>query len=203
MFKTYFRIPFLYLVLLITGFILQVIMPGMTYMLGLFPRNPDYLLGTITTVFLHGGLEHLASNILPLGACLFGLFFFYRGIALKVTFLCHLITGILIWLFARPVFHIGASGLVYALVFFILISGFIRKNRKLLVLAFAILIFQSGLIWGIFPQGNNISWESHLMGALTGSALAVLFRRQGPGADKPVQWEDESPDEDEYEDIVR
>ena len=189
---------------MIVMFVVQVFMPSVTNVLALFPRNTDYLLGIITTVFLHANAEHLASNILPLSACLFGLFYFYRDIALKVTLSCHLLTGILIWIFARSAFHIGARGLVSALVFFLLLSGFIRKNRRLLVLAFAVLVFQSGLIWGIFPQGNQVSWESHLMGAIVGLLLAFLFRKEGPPPDRPVQWEEEEQaDEDEYQDIIR
>jgi len=189
---------------MIVMFAVQVFMPSVTNVLALFPRNTDYLLGIITTVFLHANVEHLTSNMLPLSACLFGVFYFYRDIALKVTLSCHLLTGILIWIFARSAFHIGASGLVYALVFFILVSGFIRKSRRLLVLAFAVLVFQSGLIWGIFPQGNQISWESHLMGAIVGLLLAFLFRKEGPQPDRPVEWEEEEQaDEDEYQDIIR
>jgi membrane associated rhomboid family serine protease len=201
MFKTYFVIPYCYLVLMLFTFALQTSIPSITDVFALFPRDFNYLPGIITTVFLHANAEHLASNILPLCACLFGLFYFYRDIALKVTLICHLLTGILIWIFARPAFHIGASGLAYALVFFILISGIIRRNKRLMVFAFAVLVFQSGLIWGIFPQGNNISWESHLMGAATGVFLAVIFRSEGPQADKPVEWDDEPEDpepEDEY-----
>ncbi len=200
MLKTYFRIPLAYLSLIILGFLLQNTWSGAAGMLALFPRNPAYLTGIITTVFLHSSMEHLASNFLPLSACLFGLFYFYGDIAAKVTVLCHVITGVLIWIFARPSFHIGASGLAYALVFFILVSGFTRKNRRLMVLAFATLVFQSGLIWGIFPQDNLISWESHLLGAVTGTMLAIAFRKQGPEPDKPLVWEeDEEEEEDEYE----
>lgn len=203
MFRTAFRIPFLYIVLILIGFLLQGIIPSLTSWLGLYPRDPHHLGGIITTVFLHADIGHLASNMLPLAACLFGLFFFYGDLALRVTLLCHFFTGVLIWIFARPAFHIGASGLAYALVFFILISGFIRKNKRLQVLAFTILVFQNGLIWGVFPQGNNISWESHLMGAVVGLLLAFIYRHQGPAPDRPVQWDDDSTDEDEYDQLVR
>jgi membrane associated rhomboid family serine protease len=197
--KTNFTVPILYLVLIFVIFLSQKITPDITEMLAIFPRDTSHLPGIITTVFLHANAEHLASNLLPLAACLFGLFYFYSDIALKVTLLCHIITGILIWIFARPAFHIGASGLVYALVFFTLISGLIKKNRRLLVFAFVVLVFQSGLIWGIFPQGNNISWESHLMGALTGLSLAFIFRHKGPAPDNEIEWpEDPATEEDEY-----
>lgn len=198
-----FRVPILYAILIIGGFALQVAYPRLTEMLAILPRDFNHLPGVITTVFMHGDIEHLCSNILPLSVCLAGLFYFYKEIALKVTIFCHLITGILIWIFARPAYHIGASGLAYALVFFILASALIRKNRRLMILAFIVLVFQNGLIWGVFPQENRISWESHLMGSIVGAFLAFLFRKEGPLPEKPFEW-DEEPDEekDEYEDVV-
>jgi membrane associated rhomboid family serine protease len=201
--RTAFSIPFLYIVLILLGFSLQAVLPEITSVFGLYPRNEGHLIGIVTTVFLHGDIGHLASNLLPLAACLFGLFFFYKGIALRVTILCHFFTGVLMWIFARPSFHIGASGLAYALVFFILVSGFMRKNKRLKVLAFMILVFQNGLIWGVFPQGNNISWESHLLGACVGLVLAFIYRHKGPAPDRPVLWDEESSDEDEYEQLLR
>jgi membrane associated rhomboid family serine protease len=101
MFKTYFWIPYSYLFLIIAVFVLQSSMPWLVARLGLFPREPAFLLGIVSTVFLHANIEHLASNLLPLSACLFGLFYFYREIAPKVTVLCHVLTGLLMWFFAR------------------------------------------------------------------------------------------------------
>jgi len=97
---------------------------------------------------------------LPFFVAIIGLFYFYKNIALKVTLIAHLGTGILTWCFARSAFHIGASGMVYALVFFVVISGVIRKNKKLSVFALICLVFQSGLIWGVFPLEESISWEA-------------------------------------------
>lgn len=199
-----FRVPILYAILIIGGFALQITYPKLTGMLAILPRDVSHLPGIITTVFMHGDLEHLCSNILPLSVCLVGLFYFYKEIALKVTIFCHLLTGLLMWIFARPAYHIGASGLAYALVFFILASALFRKNRRLMVFAFIVLLFQNGLIWGMFPQENKISWESHLLGSLAGIFLAFIFRKEGPLPDKPFEWDEEPEQEkDEYEDVVR
>ena len=112
--------------------------------------------------------------------------------------IAHIGTGILTWMFARSAFHIGASGMVYALVFFAVLSGVIRKNKKLRVFALVCLVFQSGLIWGVFPLEESISWESHLMGGLVGSIMAILFRRQGPQEQLPIDDPDHIPAVDEY-----
>lgn len=159
--------------------------------LALVPRDRAHLMGILTTVFIHSDLLHIASNSLPLMICLLGLFYFYRDISINVLLICHITTGVFIWLFARPAYHIGASGLVYALVLFLLTSGFIRRNKRLKFLALAVLSIQSGLIWGVVPQGNNISWESHLFGAIVGIVAAFAFRNKGPLPDQKFHWGEE------------
>jgi hypothetical protein len=84
-------------------------------------------------------------------------------------------------------------------VLFLLTSGFIRRNKQLKYLALAVLSIQSGLIWGVVPQGDNISWESHLLGAVTGIITAVLFRNKGPLPDEKFRWTEDEEHEDEYE----
>ena len=193
-----YPIPVLYCVLIIGVFILQSFYHNLINEWAILPHHPAHLKGIVTAVFIHANIEHLSSNIMPFAVCIFGLFYFYNDIALKVTFLSHLITGTLIWSFARPVFHVGASGLVYALVVFILISALLKRNKKLIVFAFIVLSFQGGLIWGLVPQNTNISWESHLFGALTGIALAVIFRKQGPKAEQEPLNDEDYEDSDEY-----
>ena len=185
---------------MLISFIGGIVWPNIKQILAIFPRDLHYLTGILTTVFVHKDLEHLSSNSLPLFVCLFGLFYFYKEIAFKVTLICHLLTGILIWIFARSAFHIGASGLVYALVLFVFTSGIIRNNKKLLVFALLTLVFQSGLLWGVFPLEEGVSWESHLFGAITGITLAILFRKEGPEPDQIKVWEDDNDNEsqDEY-----
>jgi membrane associated rhomboid family serine protease len=202
MFKTQFIWPFIYLFLVIAMYMVQVNFPEIETTLALYPRHFKYILGVVTTVFLHANVSHLSSNVLPLAACLFGLFYFYKTIAKQVLFISHLLSGFLIWLLARPSFHIGASGLVYALVFFILISALVRKNKQLMVVAFIILVFQNGLIWGVFPQDNQVSWESHLLGAVVGIVLAVLYRNKGPQNDSEKHWNEDDKQEDEYKALL-
>lgn len=202
MFKTQFIWPIVYLFLVVIMYIVQVYVPGVETTLALYPRHFKYILGVFTTVFLHANVSHLSSNVLPLAAGLFCLFYFYKTIAKQVLFFSHFLSGLLIWLLARPSFHIGASGLVYALVFFILISALVRKNKQLMVVAFIILVFQNGLIWGVFPQDNQVSWESHLLGALVGILLAVLYRNKGPQNDNEKHWNEEEQQEDIYKELL-
>lgn len=197
MFRIKYIVPLLYCLLILVVYAFEKVNPSIIETYAVLPQHPDHLMGIVTSVFIHGGMEHLSSNILPLAICLFGLFHFYSEIALKVTLLAHVFSGALVWLFARHVYHVGASGLIYALIFFVLISALIKRNKQLTVFAFIVLVFQGGLMWGLVPQNNGISWESHLMGAITGSILAVVFRHQGPPADLVIHSDDDD-DVDEY-----
>ncbi len=199
MLKTkWWLLPFLYLLAIWLFFCLQKLQLINNYW-ALYPRDANYILGIFTTVLLHSDLVHIASNSLPLFGCMLALFYFYKEIALQVLFISHLLTGVLIWLIARPAFHIGASGLVYALVLFLLVSGVVRKNKGLSFLALAVLSIQSGLLWGVLPQENGISWESHLIGGIVGSSLAILYKNKGPQADKPFEWGETGQTSDDYE----
>jgi hypothetical protein len=59
-------------------------------------------------------------------------------------------------------------------------------------------VFQSGLIWGVFPLEESISWESHLMGGIVGSFLAIAYRHQGPQNHETIYEGEASAQEDEY-----
>ncbi len=171
----------------------------MTPFLALYPREFSNVLGAITMVFVHSNLEHLLGNSLPLILGLFLLYSFFEKKATSILIIGHVLTGLLIWVIARPAYHIGASGVVYMLVSFILISAFISHNKQFRIAALALLSIQSGLIFGILPQDNQISWEGHLSGAIIGFLLAFVFKNKGPKPDKPFVWNEvESEVVDEY-----
>jgi hypothetical protein len=88
----------------------------------------------------------------------------------------YLFTGLSVWLFARPVSHIGASGVVYGLVAFIFWNGIFRRSIRSIILAVVVTMLYSGMFMGILPQQEGISWESHLFGALVGVVTAYWFR---------------------------
>lgn len=162
---------------------------------GLFPRSIKGLRGIIFSPFLHSDYNHLINNSVPLLIMGASLFYFYRKIALRVLLLIVLIGGLWTWISARPSYHIGASGLVYGLFGFLLISGFLRKNKSLMSISFLVAFIYGSMVWGILPIDYKISWEGHLWGLLSGMAMAVYYRKEGPQAEK-YQWE-----EDEDEDL--
>ena len=107
--------------------------------------------------------------------------------------------GLLVWLFARESYHIGASGLVYGFAAFLFFSGLFRKDKRSIALSLLIVFLYGGMVWGVLPTDPKISFESHLFGALTGIVCAFLFRKNDP---PPVyEWEEENY-EDEIEDDI-
>ncbi len=170
----------LYFVALMWGiFLIDKLLPFIALnSYGIHPRQLNRIYGIFTTVFLHGSLSHLMSNTLPLLLALTALFGNYPKIAKKVFIYSIILTGTMVWLFARNANHIGASGLLYAILTFIFISGFIRKDMQSVGISLVIVFLYGSLVFGIIPNKAHISWESHLFGLLVGVFLAWLYRKR-------------------------
>ncbi len=164
--------------------------------LGLKPLQADGIPGILLFHFLHGSWSHLCANTLPiivLGACLY---YFYRPIATKMWILLMLSTGLLTWCGARGGVHIGASALIYGLAYFLMFSGFLRRNRSLVVVSLLVIFLYGSLVWGLYPRyaiENHISWEGHLSGFIMGIVLAIVYRKDGP---RREQYDDDDSDDD-------
>lgn len=146
----------------------------------LYPRDISGLLGIVTAPLIHGNFSHLIGNSVPLIILGFLLFTNYKEIAGKVFWLVYFSNGILLWFFAREAFHLGASGVVYGLAFFLFLSGFIRKIPRLTMISFLLIFIYGSMVWGVLPFDPSVSWEAHLYGALSGIILAFVLRKEGP-----------------------
>lgn len=100
-------------------------------------------------------------------------------------------SGALVWLLARNSAHIGASGVVYGLMAWIIALGILRRTREALMLMLVALFLYGGLIWGVLPLDPSVSFEAHLAGALTGVVAGILTRRLDPLPPPPVFDEDD------------
>ncbi len=145
--------------------------------LGIYPLSIKGLIGIITAPMVHGNFNHLFSNTIPVLALGGTLYFFYPSVASRVFLHAYFFTNILVWIFGRPFYHIGASGLVYSLASFLVFYGFFHRNFKTVIISFVVVLVYGGLVFGVLPINQNISWESHLMGALVGIVSAFLFGR--------------------------
>lgn len=170
--------------------------------LGIKPLSAEGLPGILLLHFIHGDWEHLFANTVPILVLCTSLYYFYRPIANKILLILIFATGLLTWCGARGGVHIGASGLVYGLTFFLMLSGFIRRDRKLIIISLIVVFLYGSLIWGLYPQyaiANNISWEGHLSGFAMGIVLAIYFRKEGTQREEYV-WDDDDIDENTDDD---
>lgn len=166
---------------------------------GLVPRDASGAIGILTSPFIHGNWEHLASNSVPLFVLTMIILIFYKRVAFKSIFLIYIITGAAVWLFGRHVIHIGASGVVYGLVSFVFWSGIFRRNIKSIILALIVTILYSGLFLGILPTQDGISWESHLCGGIVGIFVAYIMKDElSPDEIERDPWADDAGNERHY-----
>jgi len=153
---------------------------------GIYPQKLSGLKGIFFSPFIHSSAKHLFNNSIPLFVMMVSLYYFYNKIATKVLIYGLIFSGLLTWSFARPSYHIGASGVVYLLVSFIFFSGTFRKYYRLTALSLIVVFLYGGMVWFIFPIEGRISWEGHLAGFLVGFIFAFLYRKLGP---QPEQFE--------------
>ena len=167
---------------------------------GLVPHSVKGLGGILTLPFLHSNWEHLLSNSVPILVLGTALYYCYPTLANRVLLITYLASGLITWCIGDPdSIHIGASALVYGLNLFLIVSGFIRGNRMLIVISLIMVFLYGSFIWGMIPSlaiPQNISWEGHLSGALIGVLLAIFLRKEGPQKEIHHWEEDEDEDDD-------
>jgi membrane associated rhomboid family serine protease len=161
--------------------------------LGVYPLHLKGLTGILFSPFIHSGFNHLISNSIPFFILMFMLIYFYRRISYRIFIQLYLLSGVCVWLSGREAWHIGASGVVYALAAFHFVSGIIRNDVRLLTLSVTVVFLYGGMVWGMFPINPDVSWEGHLWGAVSGVGLALYYRKYIIRRDK-FDWEDEEVD---------
>jgi membrane associated rhomboid family serine protease len=164
------------------------------YQYGVFPRSIQGLRGILFSPFIHSGLEHLVNNSVPLLVLGTALFYFYKDLATKFLFWCWIMAGLWLWASGRESYHIGASGIIYALASFLFFSGIFRQQKQLIAISLLVTFLYGSMVWGILPIKENMSYEGHFWGGVSGLVLAIYFRKKGPQR-KKYDWEDEEDDE--------
>lgn len=157
------------LVLLVLG---RLAIPG----LGLIPRRVDGLDGILFSPLLHAGWGHLIGNttallvLAPVAALVSA-----RPVRLLAA--AWLGSGLLTWVIGSPGVHIGASGVVYALVAFLIVYGVTARRAVAVVVSVLVALTHLGSsLIGLLPA-PGISWTGHLAGALMGVLLGLWWGR--------------------------
>ena len=164
-------------------FLIGLVLPFRINSLGVIPRSLTGLVGIPLMPFLHADLGHLLSNTVPL-TILLVLLAGSKANSWTIVAVIVFLGGALLWVFGRPAIHVGASGLVFGLISFLIVSGFLEWRVGPLVMSFAVgFVYGGTLLSGIVPDfGSHVSWEGHLFGAIAGGLAAVLMTRRGAGS---------------------
>jgi membrane associated rhomboid family serine protease len=195
-------IPGIFIFLMWLVKIIEVLFETDFSFLGIYPLEAKGLPGIILSPLIHENFKHLFDNTVPLFFLATAVFYFYSEVAVKVCFWNYLLTGLFVWFAGREAYHIGASGLVYGLASFLFFSGIIRKYYRLTALSLLIVFLYGSMVWGMLPEFyKNVSWESHMLGFVSGIILAVWFKNEGP--QRPVYDWMEEDEEDEVDEVER
>lgn len=135
---------------------------------GILPRRIDGLIGIPLSPFIHANLWHAVSNTVPI--------LILGGLTLAAdkarfwmtTISIIIISGVLVWLFARGSYHVGASGLVFGYFGALIARAVIERSLTSIALALITITLYGGLLWGILPLKSYISFEGHLFGLIAG-----------------------------------
>ena len=188
--KSVILLPMLFVLLLWLVFWYELKFNHSLSHFGIYPREVFGLKGIFFSPFLHGDLEHLANNSVALLVLLPLLRYFYKEQTFVVLLLGVLFSGLGTWLLGRPSYHIGASGLIYALVSFIFFKGIFTKYYRLVALSFTIVLLYGGSVWYMFPNiKEGISWEGHFAGFFVGLALALVLKTPQFGNSIFYDWQ--------------
>ena len=160
--------------------------------LGILPRTANGLIGILFSPLIHSkeNINHILNNTAPFLILTWTLFYFYKPISWRIFVFSWVVPGIFVWISARNAYHIGISGVLYSLLFFIFFSGVFRKDIRLLTVALFVVFLYGSMVWGIFPYDWRISFESHFFGAVTGIILAYFYRKEKASFKiEKTQWE--------------
>lgn len=160
---------------------------------GVVPRDPSGLLGVLFAPLVHGSWSHVGSNAIALLVLGTLAVYAYPRTTARAVPLIWLLAGLGTWLIGRDSVHIGASGLTHGLMAMLALLGVLRWEPRAIFVALVTFLLYGGMVWGVLPGEDGISWESHLAGAVAGLVAAVIWRELDPRpARRKWSWEIEA-----------
>jgi membrane associated rhomboid family serine protease len=144
---------------------------------GIVPRNITGLRGLVFAPFLHANFSHLAANTLPF--LVLGGLIAFQSIKHFYLIFCFgaLMGGGLVWIFGANAMHIGASGVIFTFFGYLCLKGFYEKRFISIVISILVAVFYGGMIYGVMPNQEGVSWEGHFFGLVVGSVMAKFISK--------------------------
>jgi membrane associated rhomboid family serine protease len=164
------------------GFTAQIVSNNAILAWGIHSRTKQGLWGILFAPFLHGNVEHLVANTVPL--VILGWLVMLRDSKhfLPVTLLSMLGSGLCAWTLGAPgSVHIGASGVVFGYLGFLMLAGWYARSLGAIALSVLVTVMWGGVVVGVLPGQPGISWQAHLGGFLGGVLAARTLAPRGPG----------------------
>ena len=144
---------------------------------GIMPRNTDGLWGIAAAPFLHADLQHLTANSGILFILLAVSLSYSQAQTLKALLIITLLGGTLVWLLGRGgSIHIGASGIIFGLIGYLMFLGLFRRSWKAVMISMVISLLYGGALYSLLIYVPGISWSGHLFGFLAGVTAAWWVR---------------------------
>lgn len=160
-----------------TVFAVNSLLGGALLRYGIVPRTTDGLIGIVCAPFLHGSLNHLLANTVPF--LLFGWLVMLRdnrhfaAVAVYAT----LGSGLLSWTLGAPgSVHVGASGVIFGFLGFLLLSGWYARSFASIALSLVVAVLWGGMVTQVLPGEPGVSWQGHLGGFVGGVLAARRYR---------------------------
>ena len=150
--------------------------------LGLVPRDLGSALGVVAMPFVHGSLHHLIMNTIPF-VTLSAIVLMRGGLHYALSLMTMtLLTGTILWGIGREGLHIGASGVVFGLLGYLIARAFVERRVTSFAVAMLVMFFYGSMLWGLFPADLAVSFEGHIAGFLAGIVTAKIYCRPGTAA---------------------
>lgn len=159
--------------------IVDIVLGGALNSYGVRPHQLIGLRGILFAPFLHGGLGHLIANTIPF--LVLGWFVMLQETRdfFVVTGITMLVSGLGTWLVGSSnSVHIGASGIIFGYLGFLLLRGYFERNFPSILLSLIVGFLYGGTIWGVLPIQYGVSWQMHLFGFIGGVIAARLLARR-------------------------
>ena len=151
---------------------------GALFQLGIVPRTLTGLRGIVFAPFIHGSIAHLVANTIPFVVLGWLVMLQGRGRFARVTLASMLGAGLSAWLLGAPgSVHIGASGVIFGYLGFLMLAGLFERKFLNIGLSLGVTALWGGLVFGVLPGEVGVSWQAHLGGFIGGVMAARSLRR--------------------------
>jgi membrane associated rhomboid family serine protease len=149
---------------------------------GIRPLETDGLWGIAFAPLLHSNWQHLIANTGP--ALVLGFLMTLAGLSrfIFATAIIWFVGGFGTWLIGNTgappgveTNHIGASGLIFGWLTFLIVFGFFTRKVWEIVVGVVVLFVYGSVLLGVLPGTFGVSWQGHLCGAIAGVLAAYML----------------------------